>query len=78
MIPVMLSHEQIKLARQRLGYLKSALRLIWQSGPGWTIASMMLFIVQAVLPLLSLYLLKLIVDAAAEVDLAHRRGDKSV
>jgi len=62
--------EQIKLARQRLRYLKSARRLIWQSGPGWTIANLILFIVQGALPLLSLYLLKLIVDAAAKVDLA--------
>jgi len=66
----MSTHEMINSVRQRLRHLKSALRLIWQSSPGWTIASLILFIVQGVLPLLSLYLLKLVVDAAASVDIA--------
>jgi ATP-binding cassette subfamily B protein len=66
----MSTHETINAIRQRLQYLKSALRLIWQSGPGWTIANLILFIVQGILPLLSLYLLKLVVDAAAAVDTA--------
>jgi ATP-binding cassette, subfamily B, bacterial len=45
--------------------LERALRLVWQSGPGWTIASLMLLIVQGLLPLLSLYFMKLVVDAVA-------------
>jgi len=43
--------------------LGRALRLVWQAGPGWTIASLVLLVVQGLLPLLSLYLLKLTVDA---------------
>jgi len=42
--------------------LGRALRLVWQAGPGWTIASLVLLVVQGLLPLLSLYLLKLTVD----------------
>ncbi len=47
-------------ASLRLG---RALRLVWQSAPGWTIASLALLVVQGLLPLLSLYLIKLTVDA---------------
>jgi len=45
--------------------LRRTLRLVWQSGPGWTVAGWALLIVQAVLPLVTLYLIKLIVDAVA-------------
>jgi ATP-binding cassette subfamily B protein len=44
-------------------HLRRALRIVWQSGPGWTIASLALVLVQGVLPLASLYLMKLVVDA---------------
>lgn len=44
--------------------LDLALRMVWQSAPGWTIASMMVTIVQGLLPLVSLYLTKLVLDSA--------------
>ena len=44
-------------------YLKRALLLVWHSGPGWVIASVALVLAQSTLPLLSLYLMKLVVDA---------------
>jgi ATP-binding cassette subfamily B protein len=44
--------------------LERALRVVWQSAKGWTIASGALLVVQGVLPLLPLYLMKLMVDAA--------------
>lgn len=40
-----------------------ALRFVMQAGPGWTIASAALVFIQGALPLLTLYLMKLIVDA---------------
>jgi ATP-binding cassette subfamily B protein len=43
--------------------LRRALALVWQSGPGWTVASVALLLVQATLPLLALYTMKLVVDA---------------
>jgi ATP-binding cassette subfamily B protein len=43
--------------------LDRAVRFVWQAGKGWTIASFALVVVQGVLPLLTLYLMKLIVDA---------------
>ncbi len=43
--------------------LDRAVRFVWEAGPGWTIASLALVVIQGVLPLLTLYLMKLIVDA---------------
>lgn len=39
-----------------------ALRFVWQSTRGWTIANLVLVVIQGPLPLLSLYLMKLLVD----------------
>jgi len=44
--------------------LDLALRFVWQSTPRWTLASVALVVVQAPLPLISLYLMKLLVDRA--------------
>jgi len=52
--------------RHKLRYilrLDRALRFVWQAGAGWTIAGLVLVVIQGVLPLLTLYLMKLIVDA---------------
>ena len=43
--------------------IRPALAILWQSGPGWALASTMLLVLQGLLPLASLYLLKLIIDA---------------
>lgn len=43
--------------------LDLALRFIWRSTPGWTVASAALVVVQGVLPLANLYLLKLLIDS---------------
>lgn len=50
--------------RQRAWQLERALRFVWQSAKGWTVASGVLLVVQGTLPLLPLYLMKLVVDAA--------------
>ena len=52
-----------KLKIQRTLQLKRAFSFVWQSAKGWTIANGVLLVVQGVLPLLPLYLMKLIVDA---------------
>ncbi len=43
--------------------LKKAVRFVWESGPGWVIANVSLLFVQGLLPVASLYLMKLTVDA---------------
>ncbi len=55
----------------RLGF---ALRLVWRSAPGWTIASLALLVVQGALPLVSLYLTKLVVDAVTAALAAPDHG----
>jgi len=39
--------------------------MVWQSGPGWTVAGLIIRFTQGLLPLLTLYLTKLLVDAVA-------------
>lgn len=51
-----------------------ALRLVWRAGAGWTIASAALMIIQGVIPLLSLYLIKLIIDAVSAIILQPHGG----
>jgi hypothetical protein len=51
-----------KLKIQRTLQLGRALRFVWESAKGWTIANGVLLVVQGVMPLLSLYLMKLMVD----------------
>src|SRR5437867_2880387 len=41
------------------------LRFVWQSGPGLTVANTVVTLIQSVLPVLSLYLIKLVVDAVS-------------
>ena len=59
----MRTDESARLKIQRTLRLDFALRLVWQSAPGWTMASLALLVVQGALPLVSLYLMKLVVDA---------------
>jgi ATP-binding cassette subfamily B protein len=51
---------------QRTLRLDLALRFVWQSTPGWTIANVVLVLIQAPLPLASLYLMKLMVDRVTQ------------
>jgi len=43
--------------------LDRAVRFVWQAARGWTMASVALVVIQGALPLLTLYLMKLIVDS---------------
>jgi ATP-binding cassette subfamily B protein len=43
--------------------LQRAIKLVWQSAPGWTLAQFALMIAQSILPLATLYLMKQIVDS---------------
>jgi ATP-binding cassette subfamily B protein len=53
----------IKKFQQSL-HLLPALRLVWQGAPNWTAAQVVILIFQGTLPLVLLYLTKLIVDTA--------------
>ena len=43
--------------------LRQAVRFVWESGPGWGIANVVLIVIEGVLPLLLLYIMKLVVDS---------------
>jgi ATP-binding cassette, subfamily B, bacterial len=51
---------------KRFEQLPHALKLVWESSRNWTIAGIGLMFLQGFLPLLTLYLIKLTVDAVAE------------
>ena len=66
--------DSIKLKIQRTLQLGRAVRFVWQSAKGWTIANGALIVVQGVLPLLPLYLMKLMVDAVTAALAAPDKG----
>ena len=47
--------------------LPRTLRLVWDCGPQWTMASIVLLVIQGTLPLVTLYLLKLIIDSVSSL-----------
>jgi ATP-binding cassette, subfamily B, bacterial len=57
------SDKLYRLDLQSAENLMRAVRLVWDSAPGWTAAGTAVIILQGLLPLASLYLMKLIVDA---------------
>jgi ATP-binding cassette subfamily B protein len=57
--------ESLRLKIQRTLQVGRALRFVWQSAKGWTIANGVLLVLQGILPLFSLYLMKLMVDGVA-------------
>lgn len=63
-----------KLKIRRSLQLERALRFVWQSAKGWTIANGVLLVVQGVLPLLPLYLMRLVVDAVTAGLVAPDKG----
>jgi ATP-binding cassette subfamily B protein len=44
-------------------HIRRALRLVWEAAPGWTVASFGLVLLHAAIPVLALYLIKLVIDA---------------
>lgn len=66
--------ESAKLRIYRALQFGRALRFVWQSARGWTIANGALTVIQGVLPLLTLYLMKLMVDAVTAGATAPDKG----
>ena len=56
--------DPVKKKLRRILRIDLALRFVWQSTPGWTLVNLVLIVVQAPLPLASLYLMKRLVDEA--------------
>ena len=47
-------------------HLLDAVRLVWRAAPGWTALNAVLAVLQGIVPLLAVYLMKLIVDAVTQ------------
>jgi ATP-binding cassette, subfamily B, bacterial len=57
--------------------IERAVRLVWESSSTWMLASIVLIFFQGLLPLISLYLIKVIVDLIAPNSTAQTNGDFS-
>ncbi|BDA75310.1 ABC-type multidrug transport system, ATPase and permease component [Rivularia sp. IAM M-261] len=55
----------LKKVKQALRLLP-ALRLVWQAAPNWTLVYIIVLVIQGILPLVLLYLTKLIIDTIVE------------
>lgn len=62
-------------AQSLLSNFRQALRFVWESSPRWTLANIFLLLIQGLLPLVTLYLIKLLVD---EVSVGLRQPDLDV
>jgi ATP-binding cassette subfamily B protein len=61
----MSSMQRLQIKLKKALRLLPALRLVWQSSPGWTTIYIFLLIAQGILPVLQLYLTKLIIDTVS-------------
>jgi ATP-binding cassette subfamily B protein len=59
----MSTYASIKNKLRHTVRLDRAIRFVWQAGPAWFICSSMLVLLQGALPLVAIYLMKLIVDS---------------
>ncbi len=59
----MSTYASIKNRLRHTVRLDRAVRFVWQAGPGWFICSSMFVLLQGTLPLVAIYLMKLIVDS---------------
>lgn len=48
--------------KNKVRHFREAIRLVWQSAPGWTLANIAISVIRSVLPLLLLLLLKGVID----------------
>lgn len=67
--------KSIKLKIQRTLQLRRAVFFVWKSAKGWTLLNGALLVIQGLLPLLPLYLTKLIVDTVTAGVKAPDKGD---
>ncbi len=52
--------------RPLMANFRLALSFVWKAGPGWTLANVVLLILQGIFPLATLYIMKLLVDHVAD------------
>ena len=71
--------QQRMSARGRLAQVRlvpRALKLVWDAAPGWTLASFAILVIQGVLPVVTVYLTRNVVNAL--VAIVQSSGDPSV
>ncbi len=69
------ARDRFQFKREYLYALLKAFKLVWECARGWTVANFILQILQGTLPLLTLYLTKLIIDGVTVALNASDRGE---
>ena len=54
--------------------MRQSLKFVWDSAPGWTVAGAILLVIEGLLPVVSIYMLKLMLDAVSNALLASHDG----
>ncbi len=66
-------------ARDRVSQVRlvpRALKLVWDAAPGWTLASLVILVIQGILPVVTVYLTRNVVNAL--VAIVQSNGDPAV
>lgn len=58
--------EKLHIGKENVQALVQAAKLVWNCAPGWAVLNLILQIIQGFLPLVNLYLIKLIIDAVSQ------------
>lgn len=70
--------KKLHIGKENVQALVQAVKLVWNCAPGWAVLNLFLQIIQGLLPLVNLYLIKLIIDAVsrkpASADFFHSVG----
>ncbi len=62
---------------QKIRYFRESVRLVWKSAPGWTFANIVISGLRSFLPLLLIWLLKILIDEVTTSVSADKSGDIS-
>jgi len=68
----------LSMSRTFGGNLRRTMSLVWKASPGWTAVNAVLVIAQALLPLASLALIRLVVNAVAPAAAGHHASTRHV
>jgi ATP-binding cassette subfamily B protein len=57
--------------RDKFEYFRDSLKLVWRSAPGWALANTIISILRSILPLLLIWLIKVVIDRITEAASAN-------
>jgi len=52
--------------KDKIKYFKESVKLVWESAPGWAVANILISVLRSILPLVLIWLIKVLVDGITE------------